>query len=75
MIRDSESRRNDFSLSVRICLREHGPDQLVLPGPGNTLGSICAQVAIAEGWRGVASREDFEALEASDRALVHSMRR
>lgn len=65
----------DFSLSVRICLREHGPDQLVLPGPGNTLGSICGQVVIAERWRGVASREDFDALQASDEPLVHSMRR
>lgn len=65
----------DFTGSIRVVLREHAPDELVLPGPGNTLGAICAQVMIREGWRGVRSRADFEALQASERAFVRSMRR
>jgi [acyl-carrier-protein] S-malonyltransferase len=65
----------DFALSVRVLLREWAPDRLVLPGPGNTLGSICAQILIAEGWRGLHTRADFEALQASERPLLDSLRR
>ena len=48
---------------------------LILPGPGNSLGGVCAQVLIAEGWRGLRSRADFEALQAGPAAPLHSMRR
>lgn len=65
----------DFTLSVRVALREHAPDQLVLPGPGNTLGGICGQILIAEGWRAMASKVDFEREQAGDRPCVRSMRR
>ena len=65
----------DFTRSVRVALREYGPDELVLPGPGNTLGSICGQIVAAEGWRGVRDKESFEALQASDDRIVRSMRR
>ena len=65
----------DFTASVRVALREHAPELLCLPGPGNTLGSITAQVAIMEGWRGLRTRTEFEALQESDRPLVWSMRR
>jgi len=65
----------DFSATVRVALREFAPDLLCLPGPGNTLGSIVAQVAIAEGWRGLHARNDFERLQESESALVWSMRR
>ena len=65
----------DFTLSVRVVLREHAPDELVLPGPGNTLGGVCGQVLVAEGWRGVRSKADFEALQASDRPLLRSLAR
>mgnify|MGYP002624429466 CR=1 FL=1 len=64
-----------FTQGVRVALREFAPDLLVLPGPGNTLGGICAQVLIAEGWRGVRSREDFEKAQESDAPGVWSMRR
>ncbi|MHC4939259.1 MAG: ACP S-malonyltransferase [Planctomycetota bacterium] len=65
----------DFSQSVFVVLREFAPDLLCLPGPGNTLGSITAQLAIAEGWRGLEDRAGFEALQESERPLVWSMRR
>jgi len=71
------TRPYDFSRSVRILLRELAPDHLVLPGPGNTLGSIVGQVMVQEGWRAVHSRTDFEALQATtdDDPFVISMRR
>lgn len=65
----------DFTLSVRIVLRELAPDELVLPGPGNTLGGVCGQILALEGWRGVRTRADFEALQASEHPPVRSMRR
>jgi malonyl CoA-acyl carrier protein transacylase len=65
----------DFTRSVRVALREYGPDELVLPGPGNTLGAICGQIVAAEGWRSVHDKAGFEALQASSAPLVRSMRR
>jgi malonyl CoA-acyl carrier protein transacylase len=65
----------DFASSVTVLLREHAPDLLVLPGPGNSLGGICGQLVVAEGYRGIRSRPDFEAAQASDRPVVLSMRR
>jgi len=65
----------DFTLSVRVALREQAPDHLVLPGPGNTLGGVCGQILIAEGWRGLRNKADFERAQASERPCVISMRR
>ena len=65
----------DFTLSVRVALREHAPDELVLPGPGNSLGGVCGQILAAEGWRGVRSRADFDVLQAGEGAILRSMRR
>jgi len=64
-----------FTGSVRTAVREYAPDLLVLPGPGNTLGGICAQVLIAEGWRGLHSRADFENAQEGDAPVILSMRR
>ena len=65
----------DFTTTVRVALREQAPELLCLPGPGNTLGSITAQIAIMERWRGLDGRAAFEALQESDQPLVWSMRR
>ena len=64
-----------FATSLRVALREHDPDVLVLPGPGNSLGGICGQLIVAEGYRGIDSREAFEAAQRSDSPIVLSMRR
>jgi malonyl CoA-acyl carrier protein transacylase len=65
----------DFTASVRVAALEHAPDRLVLPGPGNSLGGVCAQVLIQFGWRGLASRADFERIQASDSPVIESLRR
>jgi hypothetical protein len=65
----------DVTLSVRVGLREFAPERIVLPGPGYPLGSICGQILIEEGWRGLRSRADFDAAQASTSPLVHSLRR
>ena len=65
----------DFGASVRVALREHAPDRLVCPGPGNTLGGVCGQILVAEGWRGIASREDFDRVQSGEDPVLVSMRR
>jgi [acyl-carrier-protein] S-malonyltransferase len=65
----------DFTRSVRVLLREQAPDELVLPGPGNSLGGVCGQILVAERWRGVGSREQFEAVQSGSEPIVRSMRR
>lgn len=64
-----------FAASVRVALREEAPDLLVLPGPGNSLGGICGQLVVAEGYRGIGSREDFEMVQRSEAPVVLSMHR
>ncbi|MEM1452157.1 MAG: ACP S-malonyltransferase [Planctomycetota bacterium] len=63
----------DFTASVRVALREFAPDQVVLPGPGNTLGGIVGQVMASEGWSGVHTKEDFTALQARTTPFVLSL--
>ena len=65
----------DFTASVRVATLEYAPDVLSLPGPGNTLGGVCAQVLIRLGWRGLASRADFDRLQASEAPVIESLRR
>jgi [acyl-carrier-protein] S-malonyltransferase len=65
----------DLSLCLRVVLREHAPDQLVLLGPGNTLGAVCGQVLAREGWRGIHSKQDFERIQAGEGGPVRSLRR
>lgn len=62
-----------FTSSVRVALREFAPDQIVLPGPGNTLGGIVGQILVQEGWRGLRSKADFQRAQTSDRPVVVSM--
>jgi acyl transferase domain-containing protein len=64
-----------FATSVRVALRELAPDLLVLPGPGNSLGGICGQLVVAEGYRGIRTRADFEAAQRSGRPALLSMGR
>jgi len=64
----------DFAASVRVALREYAPARLVLPGPGNTLGGVCAQILISERWRGLTCKAEFETAQASE-PLLESLRR
>ncbi len=65
----------DFGLSIRVALREHAPDQLVCPGPGNSLGGVVGQALVAEGWRGIRTKDDFLRVQESDAPVLISMRR
>ncbi len=65
----------DFTRSLLVALREHAPERLVLPGPGNTLGGICGQILIQARWNGIDSRAAFDAHEQGATPLLASMRR
>lgn len=65
----------DLSSSLFVMLREHAPERVVLPGPGNTLGGVVGQVLVAEGWRGIRSKADFGVIQKGDDPIVVSMRR
>jgi hypothetical protein len=61
ILRNQVTQPYDFATSVHATLREHAPDQLVLLEPGNTLGAICGQILLSEGWRGVRDRRGLRA--------------
>lgn len=65
----------DLTLSLRVALREHAPERVVCPGPGNTLGGVVGQTLVREGWRGIRSRADFERVQSGGDPVVVSMRR
>lgn len=59
--------------AIRVALREYAPDVIVVPRHGGILGTICAQLIVAEGYRGIRSRRTF--IEAQRRRpIVLSMR-
>lgn len=49
----------DFLASVRSSLREFAPDNVIVLGPGTTLGGAIAQCLIAENWQGIRNKKDF----------------
>jgi malonyl CoA-acyl carrier protein transacylase len=65
----------DFTRAVQVAVKEYAPDRIVLLGPGDTLGGAIAQALIAIGWQGMRSKQDFQAVQASDAPLLLSMGR
>jgi [acyl-carrier-protein] S-malonyltransferase len=65
----------DFAVSLRVALREYAPEIILLPGPGASLGEVCAQLIVAEGYRGIRTRPELEAAQAGPTPILLSMRR
>ena len=65
----------DFTRSLTVALKSFAPEQLLLLGPGSSLGGAVAQTLIATGWQGISCRSDFEQRQASDRPLVIALDR
>lgn len=65
----------DFARAFRVALREYAPEVILLPGPGASLGAACAQLIVAEGYRGIRSRTEFEAVQGGPAPILLSMRR
>ena len=64
-----------FATALRVALREHAPELVVVAGPRSSLTGIVGQVAVDEGYRGIRSRAAFEAAQRSAAPLVLSMGR
>jgi [acyl-carrier-protein] S-malonyltransferase len=64
-----------FATGLRVALREDAPDLLVLTGPGNSLGGVCGQLVVSEGYRGIRSRAELEAVQSGPEPVLLSMRR
>jgi malonyl CoA-acyl carrier protein transacylase len=65
----------DYARSMRAALRDYAPDVILLPGPGASLGEVTAQLIVSEAYRGIRSRADLEAAQASATPILLSMRR
>lgn len=62
----------DFTASIRTALRHTCPDVVIALGPGNALGGPLAAILVNEGWHGLRSRADFDAMQASDEPVLLS---
>ena len=61
----------EIQIAQRIAAaREFAPDYFIIPGPGTTLGGAVAQSLILANWRGMASKVDFQRLQAESPLLV-----
>lgn len=60
----------DFTAAIRTAAREFAPDCFVVAGPGTTLGGAVAQSLIRANWRGLASKADFQRMQAEDPFLI-----
>lgn len=64
----------DFTRAIATAVATLGPDVIILPGPGDSLGAPIAQALIAQRWRGLRSRADFLAMQG-ERPIVLAMSR
>jgi [acyl-carrier-protein] S-malonyltransferase len=65
----------DFRRAIATALGELGPDVIVLPGPGDSLGGPIGQILVAERWRGLRDRAGFLAIQAGEQPIVLAMHR
>jgi|GEM_PF-57990 len=60
----------DFTRAIEVAAREFAPDLFIVTGPGTTLGGAVAQSLLLANWRGMASKDDFRALQDENGLLV-----
>jgi acyl transferase domain-containing protein len=60
----------DFTRAVQVAAAEYAPDKIIILGPGTTLGAPTAQSLIANGWRGVSGKADFQTRQAENPVIL-----
>lgn len=60
----------DFTRAIEVALKEFAPDNLILLGPGSTLGGSIGQVLIANDWFGLKSKSQFSDRQAKSPFLL-----
>ncbi len=53
-----------------MAIKEFCPDNLVLLGPGNTLGGAVGQILIKNKWNGIDSKKSFSDKQLNDTYLI-----
>jgi [acyl-carrier-protein] S-malonyltransferase len=66
------NRPYDFTRAVQVAAAEFAPDKIIVLGPGTTLGAPTAQALIANRWRGLSGKADFQVRQA-DNPVILSM--
>ena len=56
----------DFTSSVTVALKEYAPDNLLLLGPGNSLGGPVGQIIIENKWLDIRSKLDFSSYQKAN---------
>ena len=60
----------NFTVSIEVALKEFCPDNIVLLGPGNTLGGSIGQTLIKNNWLNIKSKESFIQLQKQKPFLI-----
>ena len=60
----------NFTASLEVALKEFCPDNIVLLGPGNTLGGSIGQILVKNNWLNIKSKEDFIQLQKQKPFLI-----
>ncbi|MCB0361451.1 MAG: hypothetical protein KDD35_01935 [Bdellovibrionales bacterium] len=60
----------DFTKSIEVGLKEYNPDQLILLGPGNSLGGAIGQILVKLKWQGITTKQDFVERQKRDPILL-----
>jgi [acyl-carrier-protein] S-malonyltransferase len=60
----------DFTRAITVALKEFAPDNLILLGPGSTLGGSVGQILIENDWLGLKSKAQFSERQAKDPILL-----
>ena len=60
----------NFTKAISVAIKEFCPDNLVLLGPGNTLGGAVGQILIQNKWDGINSKKSFSKKQLNDTYLI-----
>mgnify|MGYP003306412670 FL=1 len=60
----------NFTKAISVAIKEFCPDNLVLLGPGNTLGGAVGQILIQNKWNGIDSKKTFSDKQLNDTYLI-----
>lgn len=60
----------DFATAIEVAVKEYAPDQIIVLGPGTTLGSSVAQTLIRIGWSGLSDKQSFKKMQERNPHVV-----
>ena len=60
----------DFTRSMTVAIKEFSPDNIVLLGPGNTLGGAIGQILCKLKWKNISCKDDFVAIQNENPFLI-----